>query len=432
MSLYRRPGSKFWQCEFEVGGERIQKSTREEDRERAVRAELRFKLAAREAAPRVRRGPGSLRELAALDVLDATDAKTTSNHIRSLRWMWKAIDAHFGADARVDAITLDSMKDYVRDRERQGIRGQSIRREISALKRACRIAVRKGWLSSFPSEWPRVKSDAPDARRRGKLRSADEIAAVAALCSPSARDLIHFAAMTGLRRHELARVRLEWMQATSAGPILVVPPEASKTRSEREIALSARAVEILRRRDGRERLGKSLPIFAPHTASVRDSIKRASKEAGLSSTLTLRDLRHYYSTVGLAASGDAVAVQSQMGHTDLRTTERYQHSTRERAAAVSALVAESLQVGSPTVAGEKREDPDSSESSATSVVGAAGFEPTAPCTPSIVPRVITVTCCDSCVAALRDFAAKCAAGSRHEVPDMGTKGGHQSERKKAG
>lgn len=343
MSLYERDDSAFWWYRFEVAGTEYRATTGvplgEEHKREALRVEAHAKLKARAASP-VRgsaRGVGRLRALGVEDYEDAEDRGASPGYLRSLRWAWRAIDAGFGPTATVRDLDLDSLNRYVRERRKQGKRGQSIRREITALKRVCRRAASRGWIVAPPAEWPKVKKDPQDPARTGKLRPAHEIAAVLAQLPQDVADEYRFAALTGLRAAELARIEPEWMEASEAGPLLRVPATASKTRTERLVMLTAPAVEILRRRAG------CSPVFSGADHQVR--VGTASKRAGLVHRLTLRDLRVFYASAGLAGSGDAAAVQASLGHADLRTTQRYQRSTLERGAAVSAAAAKALEVG---------------------------------------------------------------------------------------
>jgi hypothetical protein len=82
-------------------------------------------------------------------------------------------------------------------------------------------------------------------------------------------------------------------------------------------------------------------------------LRRWSAKQGISPAVTLRDLRHTYSTLGLQGSNDAAAVQAAMGHSDLRTTQLYQSSTVARVAKVGVAVAASV-FGKPKAGRAKR------------------------------------------------------------------------------
>lgn len=61
----------------------------------------------------------------------------------------------------------------------------------------------------------------------------------------------------------------------------------------------------------------------PH-GSVRNAFVSARKLAGIED-FRFHDLRHTFATYALMASRDIRAVQELLGHTDVRTTQRYAH-----------------------------------------------------------------------------------------------------------
>ena len=63
--------------------------------------------------------------------------------------------------------------------------------------------------------------------------------------------------------------------------------------------------------------------------SFRDSFVAAAKRAKLSPELHQHDLRHRRVTAWLAEGKSPVLVKEAMGHSDLRTTMRYTHLSRE-------------------------------------------------------------------------------------------------------
>lgn len=99
---------------------------------------------------------------------------------------------------------------YIARRRRDGIRGQTIRREMAALKRGLSWAHRRGYIRQPIAAWPVVKSDPVDARYAGKLISNDDMARLMAELPGHVRDWMTFAALTGLRKAELARARFDW------------------------------------------------------------------------------------------------------------------------------------------------------------------------------------------------------------------------------
>jgi integrase len=117
----------------------------------------------------------------------------------------------------------------------------------------------------------------------------------------------------------------------------------------------------------------------------------AAKRAGWPTGITLRDLRHTHATLAAHATGDAKAVQSALGHSDLRTTERYLSSTINRTTATAAAVAEVLTRHNRVAQSGSRKR----RSAKTKVqgVGVAGFEPATPCSQSRCATRLRYTPC---------------------------------------
>ena len=87
------------------------------------------------------------------------------------------------------------------------------------------------------------------------------------------------------------------------------------------------------------------PLFATNHRKAFDA---ARKTIGYRKTITLRDLRHCHATWAAQGTGDAAAAQAALGHTDLRTTQRYLSTTIQRTAAAAVAVEAQLGRTTPT------------------------------------------------------------------------------------
>ena len=195
------------------------------------------------------------------------------------------------------------VRDYIVKRRDKGVRGQTIVREVQCLRRALKIAKRHGLIASLPDEWPTVKRDPQSAKNSGKLWSPTQIQAVLAELDEDARDELLFALYTGLRSAELKRVEPSWLVETpdAASPaILMLPGWATKSRKERVVGLAAPALEILSRRI--EKSPRDPFVFSQ--ANHKKARRLASQRIKLSTTMTLRDLRHTFASMTVLSSGD--------------------------------------------------------------------------------------------------------------------------------
>lgn len=130
--------------------------------------------------------------------------------------------------------------------------------------------------------------------------------------------------LTGARKREVLDAR--WSEVDFEHKVLWVPPERSKSRKPRPVALSYAAIELI----------QSLPrdpdipflFFNPRTRkppvsifTAWDSIRR---KAGLAD-VRLHDLRHSYASFLVNAGRSLYEVQRLLGHQDPKVTMRYAH-----------------------------------------------------------------------------------------------------------
>ena len=146
---------------------------------------------------------------------------------------------------------------------------------------------------------------------------------------------------TGARKREVLDAR--WSEVDFEHKVLWVPPERSKSRKPRPVALSYAAIELI----------QSLPrepdipylFFNPKTRKppvsifvAWDSIRR---KAGLSD-VRLHDLRHSYASFLVNAGLSLYEVQRLLGHQDPKVTMRYAHLSQGAMVEAANSVADML------------------------------------------------------------------------------------------
>jgi integrase len=277
--------------------------------------------------------------LEGLDTARAEAVGVTAEHKEALEQVWTRITSHFGPTHDAGKLAYGDVEGYIAARRAKGDKGQTIRRDTQALKRAMKAAKRHGMLAKVPDEWPQVRSDAADPKRKGKLHPLPVLLAWLHDLDEDARDEALFDLLTGLRAKELKRAEPSWVEPaprdSGAVAILRVPAWAAKSRKERVIGLTARAMEIIKRQMAKRKEGETT-IFAK--ASHRTARALACKRIKYNQVITPRDLRHTFATLGVQLTGDAVGTQGALGHSQLAMTQRYQTATLERVAAASSAV----------------------------------------------------------------------------------------------
>jgi len=185
----------------------------------------------------------------------------------------------------------ERVNDYIEarlaDHNKKGdpIANGTVNRELSALRRMFRLAVRTKKLSSVPF----IPMLAEDNAREGFFEAAD-FEAVAAHLPPDIADAARFGFLTGWRKGEITS--LEWRDVDTRVGTIRLRRARSKTKKGRVLKLTGELLDLIRRRAGLRRPecvyvfhrnGKPLRCF-------RISWQKACKAAGLEGRL-FHDLR---------------------------------------------------------------------------------------------------------------------------------------------
>ncbi len=354
IKLYQRTGTPYWWFDFFVGATRIRRSTGTTSRRVAARIAREAYDAARRGAeelervsPAVNNGD-DLAMLAGLDVAEAVGRGVGEKQRESVLNCWAHLCRLLGADLAPHKLDHDKVLFYVAQRRQEKARGQSIRKEIQALKRGLKIARRRGSVKEMLADWPTVRSDPPRKAQAGKLHPPEVIGAWLSQLKelhPRAWQQAQVAVGTGLRATELRRIEWSWVEdappGLGVGALLRVPAEAAKTRTERVVGLTPTTLDALRAAlSDTDAAWEGRLMESQH----RRAFKAAATAVGYPRTITLRDLRHCYATWAAQGTGDAAAAQAALGHSELRVTQRYLTATLDRVAQAS-LAAEARVAG---------------------------------------------------------------------------------------
>lgn len=283
--------------------------------------------------------------------------------------MWRLILKTLG-DLPVHTFAMKHLSEYISARRLRGTRGQTIRRELQALRRGfvlLQIAPPEPWPSARTDK--RLRSDPAKESQRGKTHDTAIVWQWLEELPQDAQDEALFIWLTGLRHEECKRVLPDWVRGAGEGsPVpawLDLPAHATKTREARTVGLSTEALAIVQRRQK----APGIPVF-----SMRDhkrTFRSAAKRIGYIARITPRDLRHMHLTAGAWLTGDARAAMAAAGHRDLTMTQRYLHSTEHRTGEVARAVGELVGKAGPAKGLLAAE---SVAKSSSEMVGATRFE----------------------------------------------------------
>jgi len=139
------------------------------------------------------------------------------------------------------------------------------------------------------------------------------------------RDVLIMIQDTGLRPEEVFRIRVENIDWTRR---LIFNPYGKTRASRRQVPISSRMFDLLMfrcvdRKDGW--LFPSPRAKDGHLTTVAKQFREARRKLGLPESLVLYCARHTFGTAAYEATGNLAMVMKVMGHTDVRTSMRYQH-----------------------------------------------------------------------------------------------------------
>lgn len=322
MGIYKHPKTGILWERFRFQGVEYRRSTGTRDRATATVEGRRLRSEIEAAAPS--REPGSLKVLAVKDISEHVSRGVDANYIYRLESKWAVVLRNFPRGIEIGDIGYDSVIDYVGRRRADGVKGQTIVREVQCLRRATEIARRRRIRTVPAFAWPKIKRDAQDVKQTGKLWSAEQVASFLQKLDGEARDETIFAVLTGLRAVELKRVRFDWIRKGDFGLEIVLPAKGTKGKRPRTIVLPKAAAAIVKRRRG---LSPSELLFTG--ANHAKARANAATDLRFAHNLTLRDMRHTFASNALLYSGNLAAVRDALGHSDIRMTSRYISSTNK-------------------------------------------------------------------------------------------------------
>ena len=196
-------------------------------------------------------------------------------------------------------------------RRLQGIRRQTISKELVCLRRGLQLADIPG-----PNYWPKLAKDKPNPKIASKEHSRERWIEWLNLLPQEARDVAVFAILTGLRKEELYRVTRDDLN----GRMLKVHEKGQRPESRR-VWLTDTALKIFQR---------AVPFKQSHRTAYRLYALRTG-----TTNITLRDCRAAFATAADLA-GDLRATNIAMGHSGIPA--RYQKSDMERLRRVAEAV----------------------------------------------------------------------------------------------
>lgn len=307
MSLFKRPGSPYWQCEFQVNGKRIARSTGTKSRRDAAQFERELK-----AIEKARAKVGKVRPAMTLDIACGRfweehghrrrDHKDVKRHLLQ-------ITQHMDPDLILSEVGPRDVSDAVASMRKAHIGEIAINRAVTTLQGVINRAAKVWEEPTRTIDWGRFKTK---EQARETWLTPEECAALISELPEHIALLVEFMIMTGLRRSEAFNLR--WEDVSFERRIMMVDGKGGKRLPAR---LNSQALAVLARiqiRDGK--------VF--NTTNWRKHFDAAKVAIG-QPTLRWHDLRHTCASLMGQHGASLDAIKRQLRHSSIAVTQKYRH-----------------------------------------------------------------------------------------------------------
>ena len=323
MEIFNKPGSKFLWYDFTVRGQRYRGSTKETNEKRADGiAALKFAEACEHSDPLPRRLP-TLGRFSARFLEWVESARLKPKTKTYYTDGWGLLSTTAVARMKLDMISND---------EAEVLSFPGGGATTNCALRTLRRMLGKAEDWKLIRRAPKIKLVEENSR---SIRLTEEyerrLLAGAAQCNWRPRTLERFGAIvvlmrqTGMRNErELFQVCIEnidWDKRT------IYVPDSKTVTGIRNVPMSERAYEVLRKLCGSRRHGWLFPskrTTIGHLTTVAGHFRQARRKAGLPEALVLYCGRHDFGTRLYDRTKNLKLVMAVMGHKDVKSAMRYQ------------------------------------------------------------------------------------------------------------
>jgi len=242
----------------------------------------------------------------------------------------KAIQAREIASLYMATIRTKHIAEFIKEREDEGVKPNTIRLDLAILSRLFEIAATDWGMESLSNPVKRARKPKLNGGRTRRLQPAQgkeeksEEERLLAACGEKFRPVVQFAIETAMRRAEIAN--LTWANIDLKGKTAYLAE--TKNMIERTVPLSPAAIGIL----------KGLPrkiigsVFSMSENAITIAMRRARAEAEIQD-LTFHDLRHEATSRLFENTDlDLLEIAEITGHKNLQMLKRYTHLRADRLA----------------------------------------------------------------------------------------------------
>lgn len=238
------------------------------------------------------------------------------------------------ADKFIAAIRVKDIADFIKERESEGVSGNTVRIDLAMLSRLFNVAMSDWGMESLGNPVTKAsKPKVPKGRER-RLEDGEEERLLAA-ANPEMRFIIRLALETAMRREEISTLtwsnvdlyrRTATLFVTKNGETRTAPlsPKALKIFEEIKTAYENPSSGICAAKGGQ--------VFNQSVSAITQAMRRICKATGIEG-LTFHDLRHEATSRLFEYTDlDIMEIKSITGHKTLQMLARYTHLRMDRLA----------------------------------------------------------------------------------------------------
>jgi integrase len=334
MTLIKRKNSQFWYIQFQLNGKTYIRSSKTSDKRIAAKVEDDWK--AKVHAQQLLGHKERITLKAAL--MDFCDSKVgTANHVNLMQQM-KVVTRLMAVGKCLDDLTSADLERFKRDRQLEGVSGQTIRHGFLLIGGSIKRAKQLGYLTSevhipevpvakHPLRYLTKDEEAPLLEELNPLRDGTGLRPFHARSETIKRemqdayDLVVMLLDTGARYSEIANIAWSRIDVANRTINLWRP----KVRNETTLFMTDRIHAVLERRLANK---NGEHVFSNKQGGPRGyasmAIRKAIQRAGLAG-VRIHTLRHTHASRLVQNGMSVYEVREILGHTDIKTTMRYAH-----------------------------------------------------------------------------------------------------------
>jgi len=243
------------------------------------------------------------------------------------------------------AVTAQDVQRYMEHLERLELAPASQARALSTVRSLFAFALKTGYVPFNVTqviEMPKVANTT-----EFNFITRDEAQALLEALRPNLRDYAIGALLlkTGLRVSECSKLNLSDVYQDGSGHYgLKVIGKGEKVRRVKLTPDVLNVIAAYLRESDRALDGSEAPLFLNRfgkrlsTVSMWKVVTAGAERAGITKHVTPHTLRHSFATLAVVGGATLSQVQAACGHSDIRTTQRYEHSAKALADTASDYV----------------------------------------------------------------------------------------------